>query len=94
MPRFKVAHIREQGIDLIVVPLESAFGNKTLQDRQDIVTDLQAHASAAGLAGTVVPVWDAGRGRMGCVAPPNWHPYFNGLSLMQISANINREIYW
>ena len=60
MPRFKVAHIREQGIDLIIVPLDAAFGSKTSEDQQEIIAELQLHASGAGLAGTVVPVWNAG----------------------------------
>lgn len=94
MPRFKVAHIREQGIDLIIVPLDSSFGNKTLQDQQDTIDQLQARASAAGLAGTIVPVWDAGRGRMGYVAPPNWHTFFSSIDLVRVSASINREIFW
>src|SRR5260370_38457357 len=28
MPRYRVAHIREQGIDLIIIPLASDFGSK------------------------------------------------------------------
>lgn len=76
MPRFKVAHLRQQGVDLIIIPLESSFGNKTLQDQKAAITELQARASTAGLAGTVVLVWDAGGGRMGYVAVPNWHSFF------------------
>lgn len=93
MPRFKVAHIREQGIDLIIVPLDAAFGSKTSEDQQEIIAELQLHASGAGLAGTVVPVWNAG-GRMAFIAPENWHSFFRNITLARIVASINREIFW
>ena len=54
MPRFKVAHIREQGQDMIIVPLDSTFGRKVSNDQQSITSELQARSVAAGLAGHVV----------------------------------------
>jgi hypothetical protein len=94
MPRFKVAHIREQGIDLVITPLESSFGYKSESDQHDIIADLQLHARAAGLGGTVVPVWDGGGGRMAFIAPQNWHSYFSSINLAFVWSNLNREIYW
>lgn len=94
MPRYKIAHFREQGVDLIVVPLESSFGRMTSSDQQENIIELQIHARSAGLAGTVVPVWDSGGGRMGFIAPKNWHAFFQGLNLSIVAANINKEIYW
>lgn len=94
MPRFKVAHIREQGVDLIIIPLESSFGRKIASEQQEIIAEIQIHARSAGLAGTVVPVWDSGGGRMSFVAPSNWHPFFQGLNLHSVACNINKEIYW
>jgi hypothetical protein len=93
VPRYKVAHIREQSVDLIIIPLESAFGNKTIEIQQATIDELQAHASAAGLAGTVVPVWKHGRDTK-FVAPPNSHPFFRSLSYDRVIAMLNREIYW
>lgn len=94
MPRFKIAHVREQGIDLIIVPLESAFGRKPESEQREIIWELQKRSSGVGLAGTVVPVWDSGGGRMGFIAPQNWHPFFRSLGLMAVHAGLNREIYW
>lgn len=65
MPHYKVAHLREQGQDMIIIPLDSIFRQKVDSDQAAITADLQAHAASAGLAGIVVPVWDAGGGRMG-----------------------------
>jgi hypothetical protein len=94
MPRLKVAHIKEQGQDMIVVPLDSGFGRKVGSDQKVIAAELQLRSQSAGLAGLVVPVWDNGDGRMGFLAPHNWHGFFSGLSLRWVFANVNREIYW
>lgn len=94
MPVLKVAHLRQQGVDLIIAPLNHDFGHKTTQDQEEIVYDIQVHARQAGLTGTVVPVWDNGGGRMAFMAPSNWHPFFRSLDLRTVWANINREISW
>jgi hypothetical protein len=94
MPRFNVAHLHEQGQDMIVVPLDSSFGRKVSQDQNDIITDLQIHARSAGMAGTVVPVWDNGGGRMAFIAPRPWHPFFQSINFRVVAMNVNRELYW
>lgn len=91
MANFKIAHIRQQGIDLIIVPLESSFGQKSDNEQSEVIASLQAYASAAGLAGTVVPVWRSGSSHR-FVAPPNWHSFFKSLGWDQIMANINKEL--
>nr|WP_294563144.1 hypothetical protein [uncultured Rhodopila sp.] len=94
MPSLKVAHVRQQGVDLIIAPLARDFGQKTPQDQQEIIGEIQIRSESAGLAGTVVPVWDSGAGRMSFIAPPNWHPFFRSLNLHAVWANVNREISW
>jgi hypothetical protein len=94
MPHFKVAHLREQGQDMIIVPLDSSFGHKASEEQNGIISDLQIHARAAGLAGTIVPVWDSGGGRMSFIAPQPWHPFFRSLSLQVVWANTNKELSW
>jgi hypothetical protein len=94
MPSFKVAHLREQGQDMIIVPVNSNFGRRPSSDQQDIIADIQMHARGAGMAGPVCPVWDHGGGRMGYIAPRPWHPFFSSLSLRAVAANINRELSW
>jgi hypothetical protein len=93
MPHFKVAHVREQGVDLIIIPLDSNFGAKSQSEQHGAISELQVRASSAGLAGKVVPVWDNG-GRMAFIAPPNWHPFFKDLNLGFVAQNLNRELYW
>lgn len=94
MPKYRVAHIREQGIDLVIIPLEDAFGLKTENEQQEIIAELQLHATGAGLAGTVVPIWRAAGGRMGFIAPQNWHPFFRSLNRLAVEAMLNKEIFW
>jgi hypothetical protein len=92
MEKFKVAHYREQGAALIIIPLDKEFGRKTPSEQSDIANYLQACATSAGLDGTVVPVWDSGGGRMGFWAPENFHPYFRSINLQYVLMNINREL--
>jgi hypothetical protein len=93
MPHYKVAHLLEQGQNMIIVPLEASFDNQTTSTQQATIKELQGRAGAAGLAGTVVPVWDSGS-RMKFIAPQPWHPFFQSLSMPQVMASINKEIHW
>jgi hypothetical protein len=94
MPRFKVAHLHQQGQDMVIIPLESSFGSKSSQDQQTIIADLQIHSRAAGLAGIVVTVWEGSGGRMAFIAPRPWHPFFQSLNLQFVFANVNKELSW
>jgi hypothetical protein len=85
--------LHEQGQDMVIVPLESAFGAKSSSDQQQIIQELQMHSRAAGLKGTVVTVWEISGG-MSFIAPTPWHPFFKGLTMRAIFMNINKEISW
>ena len=94
MPSYKVAHIRKDGIDLIIVPMDKSFGFVSKESKEAVIAELQIRSAGAGLAGTVVPVWDNGGGRMGFIAHPNLHNYFRSISLSFVAANINRSLSW
>jgi hypothetical protein len=94
MPRFKIAHIHEQGQDVIIVPMDSSFGNLSIQERDATILELQSRSHAADLHGTVVPVWDSGGGCMAFIAPRLWQQFFETLNLQWVAANLNRELYW
>jgi len=93
MPAFEIAHIREQGQDMIVVPLDDQFDHKPNATQQEIIHELQMRARGAGLAGTVVPVWEAG-GRTKFIAPRPWHPFFQSVSIQWVAMNVNRTLSW
>jgi hypothetical protein len=86
------AHICEQGVDLILVLLDPSFGYKTDMEQKEIVTALQECATATGLAGTIIPVWDVGGGRMGFLAPQNFHPFFSSIDLAFVLTNVNAKL--
>ena len=93
MPNYKVAHISEQGIDFIIIPLNSNFGSKTDNEQKAIVDDLQTHASAAGLSGAVVPVWE-NKGAMAFRAPAKWHSFFRSIDLSFVGQHLNTQLSW
>jgi len=93
MPQFEVAHVREQGVDLIIIPLQSSFGSKSTSDQNQIAAELQLRSRSAGLRGTVVPVWDSGGG-MRFLAPQGFHPFFRSISIDFVARNINRKLSW
>ncbi len=92
METFKVAHFEEKGEQVIVVFVHDRFNSKSLIEQNESCAYLQQCASAAGLAGTVVPVWVVGGGRLGFFAPDNWHEYFRRVSLSQLAATINQKL--
>jgi len=94
MPNFKVAHINEQGVDLIIIPLEQRSGILSQQEQNATIAELQVRANGVGLRGTVVPVWDAGGGQMAFIAPNQWHAFLGSLNLPLVMASLNREIFW
>jgi hypothetical protein len=91
MSTYRIAHLREQGQDIIIVPLESSFGSRSESEQTDFIAAIQCCARSAGLAGTVVPVWRSGSSHR-FIAPPNWHAFFRTLPYGQIIANLNKQL--
>ena len=91
MAKYKIAHLCEQGQDMIIVPLENNFHHATGADQQNTIDYLQACSIDAGLAGKVVPVWLHG-GHVYFIAPTPWHPFFKSLSWDSILYNLNKEL--
>ncbi len=89
MPRYKVAHIREQGQDMILVPVESSFANHPVETQQAIVAELQQRTIAARLSGVVCLVWPGG-----FWAPVRWHAYFRSITIQMVWGMVNREVWW
>lgn len=92
MSSFRIAHLREQGQDMIIIPVDRSFGSKNASQQEQTLLALQVCARAANLAGTVVPVWDAGGGRMAFIAPRPWHPFFQSIGLDTVARNVNKTL--
>jgi len=92
MTTFDVAHIRQQGQNMIIVPMRTEFGRKTAGEQANIEAALASAAHSAALAGQVVTVWDNGGGRMAFRGPTQWRAFLASISLRWVGANINKRI--
>ena len=92
MTRIPIAHINQQGQNIIIVPLDRSFAFKSPGEQAKVIGALQSAARSASLAGRVVPVWDAGGGGMAFIAPKPWWPFFKSLSLYAVARSLNGEL--
>lgn len=92
MSVFDIAHINEQGEDLILVPLNDTFGYKTYTEQEQTVNTLQNYAYKAGLKGKVIPVWKGVVNRMNFVAPEYYHAYLLSINYNFVLNNINKKL--
>lgn len=93
MPSLRIAHIREQEQNIVIVSLDSSFGGKSAAEQHEVVAEIQMRSHAAGLAGKAVPVWESGTA-MYFIAPPQWSSYFKSLNMSVIWSRVNRELSW
>lgn len=92
MNTFKVAHLREQGQDMIIVLVNPSVGRRPQREQHALTETLQQAASSAGLRGTVAIIWRDGR-NVGFIAPRPWHPFFHSNHIYElVLRNINREL--
>lgn len=89
---YNIAHIREQGVDLIIVPVNNIFRHRTRDEQLGFINYLQSCSIDAGLAGEVIPVWEDNNGRMSFIANPNYHPFFKSISMRLVLNNINKKL--
>lgn len=94
MPKYRVAHVKKQGHDLIIFPLDPKFGQLSGTDQDRELRVLGAQANQAGLKGAPVAVWDAGYGRSGFRGPALYYNILSEINLQFVMANVNREISW
>jgi hypothetical protein len=94
MLSLNIAHLHEQGEDLIIAPLDGTFGNKTSMQKNAAIAAIQRAAIRAGLKGEVVVAWEDNSGRMRFIGPRPWHPFLQEIDMRWIEANINRQLFW
>jgi len=85
--RFKVAHIREQGVDLIIVFVNSSVAHVLDSEKAQLLGALQLCANSAGLRGSAVLVWEGG-----FYADQRFHAFFRSAPYATLAANINGEL--
>jgi len=88
---YEVAHIREQGQDMIIIPVSDSVHNMSNAEQNELKTSLQYFAQDAGLAGQVCLVWLRGR-NFYFLAPQPWHPFFKSINMQFVVQNINKKL--
>ena len=92
MEQFQVAHLNIQNVNLIVVFVNADLGLRMPIEQQKVLHALQSCASAAGLAGNVVPVWQDSFGRLIFIAPPTQHAFFKSVTFEYLQSSINKTL--
>jgi hypothetical protein len=87
MQNFDVAHVREQGVDLIIVFVAERVRSMSTSDTNGLITSLTLCARSAGLAGHVVLVW-----RGGFFADPKFHAFFESAPYEVLAASVNKKL--
>lgn len=77
---------------MVIVPLKSEYGRMSSSEQISIMRSLQARSLAAGLRGTLVPVWEEASGRMGFRAPHSYHPFFQSIDMTYVEMSLNKEL--
>lgn len=91
MGTFDIAHIREQGQDIIVVFVSNVLDGMPPHEVDAFTVAIQDAATSAGLAGTTVPVWKVGSG-FKFISPTRLQPYFRSATWEFLVRNINRQL--
>jgi hypothetical protein len=88
---YEVAHIREQGQDMIIIPVSNSVNNMSNVKQNELKSSLQYYASDAGLAGEVCLVWNHGQ-HFHFMAPQPWHSFFKSMNMQFVARNINKKL--
>jgi hypothetical protein len=92
MPTFQVAHLRRDGQDVIIVPVDRSFGKRSPPEQARIQEAFQRSAAAAAMPGIIVPVWEDATGRMAFRAPPTWQEFFKSIDMVYVATALNRSL--
>ena len=89
MTTFEIAHINEQGINVVVVFVDPSVAHKSQHELDAIAATLQQCARSAKLAGSIEMVWPGG-----FWAPQNQHAFFKspGGSFATLRSRINKTL--
>jgi len=92
MPTFKISHIKDHGVNVIIIPLAPVFGELDHDEKVRVIGLLEEAAIAAQLRGKVVPMWKEAAGYK-FIAPYEWQDYFKkAFKWKHMMKNLNREL--
>ena len=88
---FDIAHVREQGQDMIVFALDRSFGFKSQKEQHEIMYFLQRCVSGARLSGSVVVLWEVD-GRTHSIGPKQWGDFLRSIDMMWHAQHVNKTL--
>jgi hypothetical protein len=92
MPTFQVAQLHQDGLDIIIVPVDRSFGKRSAGEQARIQEAFQRSAVAVEMRGVVVPVWEDASGRMAFRAPPPLHNFLKSIDMVYVATALNRTL--
>lgn len=93
MPDYDVAHLCEQGQDMLLFPLDGTIHNRSDREKADVLDELERRAHAAGLAGRAAILWDYG-GSGYSYGPREWQSFLQSIDTGWVWQQVNRNISW
>jgi hypothetical protein len=93
MPRYEIAHIREQGQEILLFALNQSFGHQSEKDQLAALDEFSRRCRGANLRGSVAILWPAGA-QTRFIGPQNWHHYLGSINLAYAISRRNRWISW
>lgn len=87
----RIAHVRESGLDLVLVPFEAGFGFLSPEDQQQAIDAIRKTTILAGLKGEVIPIWPTDDDGTSFLAPESHHSVVQNISMDFVRANLNRQ---
>lgn len=88
---YKIAHIREQGQDMIIFPLDRSFGNLSASNQNAELDNLERAAHNARLAGRAVCYWQQGS-QTRFIGPPQWKPFLQCFTFQTVLSLVNKKL--
>ncbi|MGI2870794.1 hypothetical protein ACRTC8_18405 [Vibrio cholerae] len=88
---YEVAHIREQGQNMIIIPVNPTVNSYSQARLNELKQNLQYYANDAGLAGEVCLVWQTGN-TFHFLAPTQWQAFFRSINMRFVAMNINKKL--
>jgi hypothetical protein len=92
MADFEVAHLKIQGVDVVIIFLGREFDHKAESEQAQIHQSLQVCSAQAGLRGNVVLIWEDVFGRPKFRAPQNQRAFFKTVNVAELYAQRNKRL--
>ena len=89
--KVQIAHIKEQGQDMIFIPMNSKFGARSTKDQYLIVDALESCARNARLAGGVAVLWESNE-RTYSIGPKPWQIFLKSIDMNYVKRRVNKEL--